>query len=207
MTLTFRIWAGAVTFIAAVALLGGLMFWNLQQASQLRSYRTRVAETLSLELDLARAARSGAPVSLMMLDADHFKRFNDTFGHDAGDAVLKQIGQLLTSQIRKGDIACRFGGEEFTVVLPGATTAEARRRAEAICEGAKALNLSYRGRTLGPVTLSVGIATFPEHGRSGDEITAAADAALYRAKQAGRDRVIVAAGGEAPPPDASVAAA
>jgi diguanylate cyclase (GGDEF)-like protein len=153
----------------------------------------------SLELDLARAARGDIPVSVMMIDADHFKRFNDAFGHDAGDAVLKQIGHLLTSHIRKGDIACRFGGEEFTLVLPGATMIEARRRAEGICEAAKSLHVSHRGRTLGPVTLSIGVATFPEHGRTGDEIIAAADGALYAAKRAGRDRVVTAVTADAEP--------
>lgn len=146
----------------------------------------------SLELDIARALRSKTPLACIMLDVDRFKQFNDTFGHEAGDAVLHQIGRLLRSHVRGGDVACRYGGEEFTLLLPGATLAEARERAEDIRRAAKALSITHNGRPLGPVTLSLGVAVYPTHGDTAEALLGAADAALLRAKTDGRDIVVAA---------------
>jgi len=127
-----------------------------------------------------------------MIDLDHFKRFNDTFGHDAGDVLLRELGQLLQSNVRGSDIACRYGGEEFALILPDANLATAQERAERIRKSAKYLDLKHAGQALGAVTLSVGVATFPEHGDTPFLLVRAADQALYRAKAAGRDRVMLA---------------
>jgi diguanylate cyclase (GGDEF)-like protein len=146
----------------------------------------------ALELDFARAIRGDSPLACIMMDVDHFKHFNDSFGHDAGDTVLKQIGQTLTAEIRKGDVACRYGGEEFTIVLPGANADEAGRRAAVIRDAIKSLSIMHQGRLLGPITASFGVAAFPAQGRTSEAVLAAADAALLRAKGAGRDRIHLA---------------
>src|SRR5579884_874185 len=148
----------------------------------------------ALELDLARAARNGLPLSLIMGDVDHFKQFNDRFGHDAGDLVLKRTAEVMRAGIRKGDVACRYGGEEFLLLLHSAGLAEARERAETIREAIKGMELSFRGQTLGPVTISLGVATYPEHASDGESLITAADAAMYMAKRSGRDRVQIAGG-------------
>lgn len=149
----------------------------------------------SLERELQRAARTREPVTLLMLDLDHFKRFNDTYGHPAGDAFLRALGQFLGERVRGQDLACRYGGEEFLVILVGTSAEDARRRADTWREECRGLNAQYAGRSLGGVTLSVGIATYPTHGESGDRLVAAADRALYRAKAAGRDRALLADAG------------
>ena len=146
----------------------------------------------SLEREIRRATRSQRSLSVLMIDLDHFKRFNDTFGHDAGDALLRELGQLLQSNVRGSDIACRYGGEEFSLIMPDATLSTAQERAEHIRKSAKSLDLKHAGQALGAVTLSVGVAAFPEHGDTPFLLTRAADQALYRAKAAGRDRVMLA---------------
>jgi diguanylate cyclase (GGDEF)-like protein len=123
---------------------------------------------------------------------DHFKAVNDTFGHEAGDVLLRQLGKLLQTHIRAGDIACRYGGEEFTLIVPDTSLEMAVQRAEQLREHARQLSVEYQGRSLGPVTISFGIATFPLHDSNEEAVLRAADAALYRAKAEGRDRVIVA---------------
>lgn len=127
-----------------------------------------------------------------MLDIDYFKRFSDTFGHDAGDALLREIGSFLRAQVREGDAACRYGGEEFTLILPGADLASARQRAETLRRSAATLEVIYHGRPLGPITLSIGVASYPQHGKSMPDVLKVADRALYRAKRAGRNRVLSA---------------
>ncbi|MBI3003318.1 MAG: diguanylate cyclase [candidate division NC10 bacterium] len=146
----------------------------------------------SLEREIRRAGRTGVPVGIIMLDIDHFKRFNDTFGHEAGDTLLGALGNFVRAHIRAGDIACRYGGEEFTLILPEATLEATRVRAEQLREGVKKLQVPHRGRLLGPITLSLGVATFPDHGSTSESLLSAADGVLYRAKQEGRDRVVVA---------------
>jgi diguanylate cyclase (GGDEF)-like protein len=150
--------------------------------------RRYLDETLGREF--ARAQRNGTPVAVIMLDVDHFKNFNSTFGHEAGDAVLRELGTLLMRSVRAGDIACRYGGEEFCLVLPLMDRNGARLRAEAIREGAARLEVKSDGRMLGPVTLSLGVALFPEDANS-ESVLRAADEALYEAKRTGRDRVVV----------------
>jgi diguanylate cyclase (GGDEF)-like protein len=151
--------------------------------------RRYLEETLTLETE--RAKRDVAPFSIIMLDLDNFKRFNDTHGHEAGDTVLQTVGRFLHRHVRGGDIACRYGGEEFTMVLPGAGSQEAFHRAEQLCEGVRALRVEFKGQNLGPLTLSAGIATYPDQGETGEHVQQAADAALYAAKAEGRDRVVM----------------
>jgi diguanylate cyclase (GGDEF)-like protein len=145
----------------------------------------------SLDREASRARRRNQPLGVMMIDIDHFKRCNDTFGHAAGDAVLRTLGQYLLSLARGEDIPCRYGGEEFVLVMTHASPATVQERAERLRLGVQELNIECDGRNVGPITLSVGIAMFPDHGESGQAVLLAADAALYRAKQAGRNRVVI----------------
>jgi diguanylate cyclase (GGDEF)-like protein/PAS domain S-box-containing protein len=146
----------------------------------------------SLELEIRRAARNQRPLGMIMIDLDHFKYFNDNFGHEAGDLLLKELGALLKGNIRAEDIACRYGGEEFTLMLPEGTGAVTRQRAEFFKEAIQRLDVHYRGRPLGKITASMGVAVFPDHGRTAKALIEAADKALYRSKSAGRDRVTLA---------------
>jgi diguanylate cyclase (GGDEF)-like protein/PAS domain S-box-containing protein len=146
----------------------------------------------SLERELRRAARSNRPLGILMLDLDFFKAFNDNLGHDAGDAMLREFGRLLEATFRGGDIACRYGGEEFALILPEASLEATSQRGEVLREKTKRLIVQHRGLSLGAVTVSVGVAAFPQHGSTSEELLRAADEALYTAKQAGRDRVVVA---------------
>jgi diguanylate cyclase (GGDEF)-like protein len=126
-----------------------------------------------------------------MIDVDDFKQFNDSFGHAAGDAVLRELGDFLRGHFRGEDIACRYGGDEFIIVLLDASREISRERAERLCEHARHVNIQFEGRTLEAVTLSVGVAVFPENGSTSADILKAADTALYRAKHEGRGRVVV----------------
>jgi diguanylate cyclase (GGDEF)-like protein len=143
-----------------------------------------------LRREWVRARRGGRPLAVIMLDLDHFKRINDTFGHQAGDYVLAGIGGLLRNQIRSSDIVSRYGGEEFALVLPEATLDSVRQRVEAIRSAIKELDLTHHGIPLGGITASLGIALFPDHADGPDGLVAAADAALYVAKSTGRDRAV-----------------
>jgi diguanylate cyclase (GGDEF)-like protein/PAS domain S-box-containing protein len=141
-----------------------------------------------LERELSRAMREGHPLTVMMLDLDHFKKLNDTYGHQAGDEVLKALGSMLRQNARNEDIPCRYGGEEFLLVLPNMSLSDARIRAEQWREKFAAMQISF-GQFSMSGTLSIGIATFPGHGRTRDELIEAADQALYLAKNKGRNRV------------------
>ncbi|MFG3818622.1 diguanylate cyclase [Limnothrix redekei] len=154
-------------------------------------YNRRYLEE-ALEQAVCRARRDRSPIGAIILDIDHFKQFNDTFGHDAGDLVLQEVAQFLQSRIRGSDIACRYGGEEMTLILPGATLEETVQRAEVMCQELKYLSLRHGGQTLGAITASFGVASFPQHAVTVATLLQAADAALYQAKWAGRDRVVVA---------------
>jgi diguanylate cyclase (GGDEF)-like protein len=145
----------------------------------------------TLEREILRAARNKGPLGVIICDIDHFKRFNDTFGHEAGDVLLHELGNYLLTRTRGADIACRYGGEEFTLVLTEASLEATRRRAEELRVGISNLRVQYRGQPLGPITFSLGVAVFPDHGLNRDALLRTADAALYRAKAEGRDRVAV----------------
>ena len=127
-----------------------------------------------------------------MLDIDHFKRFNDVFGHDAGDTVLAQFGALLGRMVRSDDVTCRYGGEEFTILMPEADAAQAQQRAEEICAAVREMDVQHRGLSLGKVSVSIGVASYGEHGRNPEELLRNADNALYMAKSSGRDRTVLA---------------
>lgn len=154
-------------------------------------YNRRYLEE-SLEREGLLAQRRRTSVGVIMLDLDRFKLFNDAFGHAAGDVLLRQLAKLLTAHIRGSDIACRYGGEEFVLILPEVPLEVAQQRAEEIREKARLISLTHEGQLLGAITLSAGIAVFPHHGESMSTVLRAADAALYQAKQTGRDRICVA---------------
>jgi diguanylate cyclase (GGDEF)-like protein/PAS domain S-box-containing protein len=187
---------------AAVAAQVALSFASLQSREKLRDqsirdpltglFNRRFAEE-SLERELIRAKRKSQPLSILFMDIDHFKRFNDTFGHDAGDMVLQAVADLLRKFFRSDDVACRWGGEEFAVILPDSPAQHAALRADALRGEVKSLALRYRGVALAPVTISAGIAAFPEHASTDGDLFKIADQCLYEAKSAGRDCVTVAA--------------
>ena len=145
-----------------------------------------------LALEMIRAARKRYPIGIVMADIDHFKRFNDTYGHAAGDAVLVQVANFLRAHIRSSDVACRYGGEEFILILPEASLEITQMRAGHMREDIRHIHVQYKEKTLEAITLSLGVAVFPDHGSTNDAILGAADAAMYRAKRDGRDRVVVA---------------
>ena len=177
----------------------GLSIANLRLREALRNQSIRdpltglfnrryLEETLDREV--RRATRSEQPLGLLMLDLDHFKKFNDTHGHEAGDSVLRETATFLAASVRAEDIVCRFGGEEFLIILPTADRAAAHGRAEKICANLRLLEVVHQGQHVGTVTVSVGVAALPEHGVTPQRLLEAADAALYRAKREGRDRVM-----------------
>ncbi len=146
----------------------------------------------SLTRELHRAEREHASVGVLMFDIDHFKDFNDVYGHDGGDAMLHELGSFLLKNTRGEDIVCRYGGEEFIAVFPNATLENASKRAEDLRLKIKELVVYHLDKPLRKCTISIGVASFPEHGHTSDEIIKAADNALYRAKNEGRDRVALA---------------
>jgi len=185
------------TFAAQV----GLSVANIRLRDALRAQSTKDPLTglynrryLSemLQREIRRAARSELPLGVMMLDLDHFKRFNDTYGHEAGDAVLRETASFLGRSIRAEDFVCRYGGEEFVVVLPTADLRVAGLRAEGIRSRLRDLVVMHQGHSVGLVTASIGVAALPQHGTTERELLQAADAALYRAKRDGRDRIVLA---------------
>jgi diguanylate cyclase (GGDEF)-like protein/PAS domain S-box-containing protein len=174
---------------------------KLQEALQQQSvrdpltglYNRRYLEE-SLAREIQKAQRQGHSLGVLMVDLDHFKLVNDRYGHEAGDKVLREMGKVFGRHTRTGDIVCRFGGEEFTILLPDASSEIATKRAEQIREAARNTQVQVGLSVLEPVTLSIGIAVLPGHGTSSEELLQAADAALYRAKKEGRDRVCLAQG-------------
>ena len=143
----------------------------------------------SLGREESRALRSGRPLAFVMLDIDYFKRINDTFGHAAGDAVLREVGGYLLSVARREDIICRYGGEEFVLLMSQTSQEKIGERAEKIRRGIHALKVEHDGVPVGPVSVSIGVGIFPDHGDSGQDVLKIADEALYLAKQSGRNRV------------------
>ena len=152
--------------------------------------RRYLDETLPREIH--RALREEEPLAVVMIDLDHFKRFNDQWGHEAGDIVLLGVAEALLDGLRASDIACRYGGEELLVVMPGADADEAVRRITAIAAQARSVGARVMGREIEAITFSAGVATVPEHGDSAEVLVRAADRALYMAKETGRDRIVVA---------------
>ncbi|WP_207477298.1 sensor domain-containing diguanylate cyclase [Arenibaculum pallidiluteum] len=184
--------AGALVESVALALVNHRLRASLREQS-IRDPLTRLfnrrymEETLALEF--ARAERTGGEIAVIMMDIDHFKRFNDSFGHEAGDAMLQAVARMVLARVRKGDIACRYGGEELIVVLPGVGLDGALERAGGILAGARELSIVHEGRSLGHVTLSLGVAAAKADTTSAPALIALADRALYGAKAAGRDRI------------------
>jgi diguanylate cyclase (GGDEF)-like protein len=174
---------------------------NLQLQEELREAAIRdpltglfnrryLNETLPRELH--RCQREDKPLAAAMLDLDHFKRFNDHYGHVAGDAVLQAVGGLLKRYLRAEDLACRYGGEELTLILPNATAEEARGRLDRIRQDIMQLQIQHQGGELPAVTVSVGITAIQDGGLDAIALLTRADAALYQAKAGGRNRVVVA---------------
>lgn len=145
-----------------------------------------------LERELRRAIRKGSLLGIMMIDVDYFKRINDTFGHVAGDLVLRELAHFLQGAVRSQDVVCRYGGEEFAIILPNAPLDIIKQRAEEIRASVCQLHIQYHQQVLGPLSLSIGLAAFPEHGTTVDALVRGADVALYAAKKGGRDQVQVA---------------
>lgn len=141
-----------------------------------------------LQHEAAVARRQGTPLALAMIDIDHFKRFNDRYGHAAGDSVLAGIGDLLRRHFRDSDVVCRMGGEEFVAILPGATPSQAEQRTAALIEEVRGLRFRHQGVSLDPITLSCGIAAYPDHAEDPLALIGLADKALYHAKHRGRNR-------------------
>jgi diguanylate cyclase (GGDEF)-like protein len=145
----------------------------------------------TLPRDLYQAQRRNTPLSVVMLDLDGFKQFNDSFGHGPGDALLRELGRALREPLRKSDIACRYGGDEFLLVLPDSSTTDTQARLEEIRTSLKRLQIRHGEQVLGMITLSAGIAQTPEHGTTTNELLQAADEAMYAAKQSGGDRIVI----------------
>ena len=153
-------------------------------------YNRRYMEIM-LSHELQRAERAGYSVSLIMIDIDHFKKLNDKYGHPAGDEVLRRLATLMKSQIRRADIACRYGGEEFLIILPETTREIAAKRAESLRAAFADLVIEHEGDTMSS-NLSLGVATFPQHALIPKQLIQVADTALYAAKTGGRNQVVVA---------------
>jgi diguanylate cyclase (GGDEF)-like protein/PAS domain S-box-containing protein len=183
---------------ALLARQGALAIWNLRLRESLRNqsicdsltglFNRRYMEE-SLDREFSRANRGKTCVAIVMIDLDHFKRFNDTFGHQAGDTLLCAVGDLLKRNTRGQDIACRYGGEEFALVLTDSSLEGAFKRAEILRQQVKQLSVEYEGQLLGAISVSMGVALFPDHGTTMRDVLRASDQALYTAKREGRDRV------------------
>src|SRR5437879_4507265 len=212
--------AGIAAILAALLAISALLFWLMTSVAVSESrgaelaQRNREAAVLReklheqamrdkltglynrhyveewFDLELRRAQRHGRAIAAIMLYIDDFKRFNDSFGHEAGDLVLRELAGVLERSTRGSDVASRHGGEEFLVLLPECPFDAALCKAEQLREEVAKLELRYDGRPLGPVSVSLGVAAFPDHARESEELLRRADEALYLAKQTGRNRVV-----------------
>jgi diguanylate cyclase (GGDEF)-like protein len=144
---------------------------------------------ICLDRELSRASRKNQTLAVFMLDLDHFKRFNDTYGHAAGDTALKAIAEIFRASVRTEDIACRYGGEEFTIILPDVTASAAFAHADNVRRAVTNLRIPLDKEVYGEFTVSIGVAMFPNDGDEADLLLRRADQALYRAKRAGRNQV------------------
>lgn len=185
--------------LAADNLAMALVSLKLREALRNRSVRDPLTglfnrryleETLVRELSSSN--RAGKNLGVIMLDIDHFKTYNDTHGHDAGDFVLVTIAELVRSKLRSGDVPCRYGGEELLLIMPGTVKEIASKRAETLRQAIESHHFVYKGKNLTGVTVSMGVADFPEDGESTAALLKAADMALYQAKESGRNKVVLA---------------
>jgi diguanylate cyclase (GGDEF)-like protein len=174
-----------------IILFGALYVWRLLRDQAIRDELTGLFNRRylreTLERELSRVKREGKPLGVIMMDLDHFKEYNDTYGHHAGDELLFAVGHLIQDHVRYEDIACRYGGEEFLVIMPGASLNLTHERAMLLNRKTKCLH--QERNSLKPITISAGVAVFPQHGNTGNDLIRAADSALYLAKSNGRDRV------------------
>jgi diguanylate cyclase (GGDEF)-like protein len=184
-----------IVAMAAMAIAG----LNLREKLENQSIRDALTNLfnrhfldIALERELKRSARSRAPLALLMLDVDHFKTFNDLFGHEAGDEVLCALARCMTAAVRAEDIVCRYGGEEFVILLPEITPETALDTGERLRQQVTAMQLAFRGEPLPPISISVGVATYPDVASDAPDLLRMADRALYQAKRAGRNQVQLA---------------
>jgi len=194
--------AGREDFLRTITELLALAMSNARLRENLRLQASRDALTGLLnrrfaeeafERELSRCGRRGKPVAVLMIDVDHFKAFNDRFGHAAGDFVLRRVASALADGLRHEDVVCRYGGEEFLALLPEADERIALECAERARTRVDALALQYEGVPLGRLAVSIGVALFPTHGAEPEALIRCADRALYEAKRAGRNRTVIAA--------------
>jgi diguanylate cyclase (GGDEF)-like protein len=195
------LWEGKQQVAQSVAEQLGLAVANLKLRETLRNQSIRDPLTglfnrrymeETLERELRRAERNEHPLCVVMLDLDRFKGFNDTFGHDTGDVALAEFGRLLRSSLRGADVVCRYGGEEFVLILPDATAEDSLRRVEQLRLTATQLYVKHREHSIAAPSFSGGIAVFPANGDKAEDLLHAADTALYHAKSTGRSRILIA---------------
>jgi diguanylate cyclase (GGDEF)-like protein len=145
----------------------------------------------TLEREIRRAARHKSSVGVIMCDIDQMKPINDRYGHDAGDVLLRAVGGLMVKMFRGEDVACRYGGDEFTVILPEASLSDVWQRAEHLRDAIKKTSIEYEGNKIGPITMSIGVAAYPDLGMTSERLLQICDAAIYLAKDEGGDRVMI----------------
>jgi diguanylate cyclase (GGDEF)-like protein/PAS domain S-box-containing protein len=206
--------AAIAEFATTVSEILSLSIWNIRLRETLSHQAIRDPLTglfnrnfmeEALQREIFRASRLRTSIGIVMVDVDRFKRFNDVHGHAAGDQVLVELANLFRWQLRRGDIVCRYGGEEFVLILPDSTIEKTAWRANELREGVKGIRVTYAGQEIGPISVSMGVSALPIHGTRPTDLLRAADLALYRAKQEGRDRVVCQPPGpvaEADPADA-----
>ncbi|MFC3909047.1 diguanylate cyclase [Legionella dresdenensis] len=176
----------------------GLSNIRLREALSIQSFRDALTGLYNrrylgetLERELSRCARNSASLALLMIDIDHFKSFNDRFGHEAGDMVLQAFANTLKNFIRKADIACRYGGEEFIVILPEIELDAIERRTNELHKAVSEIHVRYGGNALPTITISIGVVIYPQHGKTINELINGSDLALYEAKNTGRNKTVV----------------
>jgi diguanylate cyclase (GGDEF)-like protein len=190
----------AQQLLAVTAEQMGLALSNLQLREDLRQQTIRDPLTglynryfmeISLEREVNRSARSLKPVTLMLLDIDHFREINAKFDHAAGDGLLAELSKILLNSIRSEDIACRFSGEKFMLILPDTSLEVARQRAVQLREEAKQINIWYEGELLPAITFTIVLENWPQHAATSYELIRLAETHLKQSKQSGYDQIIL----------------